>query len=657
MCADLLNPDVREREAHAPPGAWGEEALRAYLLGTILSARATLAVSTALAALIALAAQAATGAWIFLALAFALVVIGLGRYARLSAYQEREQAGLTQRDIVDCDNVLALWSTLYALALGIICAALTLRAGSDTLALALSVCTGYTLAFAMRSAGRPWTMRLQIVAVTGPQICALLSGAVSHGPIYAALVLALVGASLSMGRDGHERIVALFRADESNRRMARRDMLTGAMNRFALTQVFANATAGAQRRPDETIAIYLLDLDRFKAINDTYGHAMGDAVIVETAKRLRQAAEGYAEVARMGGDEFMLIARAERSDAGRIAAFAEAILDRLGAPFEFEGNLVPLAGSVGVAIYPQHGRDMADLMTHADCALYEAKREGRGRFRLFDESMRSRLAEDRRLEVEFDEALREDGLEVWYQPIRNMRSGAVAGYEALARWRHPVLGLVPPDRFVRIAEQSGAIHRLGEVVLERACREAAAWDPRVSLSVNLSPQQFRRPAHLVEAVKRALVRSGLEPSQLYLEITESTLLEDTPQTRKAVSDLAGCGVKFSLDDFGAGYSSLAYIQNYPFSNIKIDRKFVESIHSDRVASAIVASVCVLAARIQMTVVAEGVETQAQQRSLVELGVELAQGYLYGRPAPMARTATLPHVALLADRFAGARGSG
>ena len=634
MPGDLLNPGVLKSADQAPTGAWGDAALHAYLVATVHSAKAPLAVSTAIAVLIALAAHQVTGEGVFLVHALAQMVIGLGRFARLAIYDARAKAGLTRRDVVACDRAFALWSTLYALTLGLTCAALTLRgAGSDTLALALSTCTGFTLAFVTRSSGRPWMLRLQIAAITAPQIYALLVGPVPHGFLYASLVLALAGSALMLGRHGHARIVALFRADENNRRIARRDMLTGLMNRFALTQVFAEAIADAAERPDTTVAIFLVDLDRFKAINDTFGQAMGDAVIVETAERLRLAAEGQAEVARMGGDEFMLIARGER-----IAAFASTILERLGAPFEIDGNLVLLAGSVGVAIYPQHGREMAELMTHADCALYQAKREGRGRFRLFDESLRSRLAEERQLESELEEALREDGLEVWYQPIKSLRSGRVGGYEALARWRHPTRGLVPPDRFVRIAEQNGAIHRLGEIVLEKACREAAAWDERVSLSVNLSPQQFRRPERLVEAVKRALAVSGLAPWRLYLEITESLLLEDTPQTRKAVNDLADCGVKFSLDDFGVGYSSLAYIQNYPFSVIKIDRKFVQNIHTDRVSGAIVASVCVLAARIQMDVVAEGVETPAQQRALIDLGVDLAQGYLYGRPAPIARAA-------------------
>ena len=269
--------------------------------------------------------------------------------------------------------------------------------------------------------------------------------------------------------------------------------------------------------------------------------------------------------------------------------------------------------------------------------------------RVFDDALHHQLQEERALEGDLIEAIGADEIEVWYQPIQELVSGKLRGYEALARWRPPTRGLVPPDVFVRLAEQNGAIFQLGKIVLEKACREAAAWDRRLTVSVNLSPAQFRRPEPLVEAVKGALASSGLQPSRLYLEITESSLMEDLPQTRRAINELAELGVRFSLDDFGAGYSSLAYIQNYPFSTIKIDRAFVANIHADPISSAIVASVCVLAERIRMTVVAEGVETALQQQALKDLGVELVQGFFYGRPAPIVRPS--PHMRLQLARVA------
>jgi diguanylate cyclase (GGDEF)-like protein len=618
------------------PRAAADEALFAFLVGTIHSAKAPLIASMTMAMAITLAAYQVTGAAIFLAPALAHVFIGFGRLERLAVHQAYERVGLTPREVAACDNGFAFWSTLYALTIGLTCFELTALAGSaETFALALSTCTGFSLAFVTRSAGRPRTLALQIAGATIPQVCALLILPVPHGRVYALLVVGLAGASLVMGRHGYERIVALFKADERNRRLAGVDMLTGLKNRFAITQAFARALAEALERPGGRLLVCVVDLDRFKEINDSLGHAAGDAVIVEAARRLSAVAGSGAEVARMGGDEFMLLARDDQPAAERPEAFGESILEALTRPFEIEGAAVHIGASVGLAVYPRHGRDMTELLRHADFALYDAKRQGRGRMRVFDDGLHRRLSEERALEIDLDEALREDQFELWYQPIQQLGSGSLRGYEALARWRHPTRGLVAPAIFVRLAEQNGSIFRLGEIVLQKACREAATWDRPLSVAVNLSPLQFRRPEPLVEAVKRALKDSGLEPSRLYLEITESSLMEDSAQTRRAINELADFGVKFSLDDFGAGYSSLAYIQNYPFSTIKIDRTFVANIQADRVSSAIVASVCVLAERIHMTVVAEGVETLVQSHALAELGVDLAQGYFYGRPAPIA----------------------
>jgi diguanylate cyclase (GGDEF)-like protein len=625
-----------------------DEALFAFLVGTIHSATAPLVASMVMAMLITLAAYQVTGATAFLGLALAHVFIGAGRLERLALYRAYERAGLTRRDVVSCDRAFAFWSALYALTLGLTCYELTaLATSAETFALALSTCTGFTLAFVTRSSGRPLTLALQVVGIAAPQFYALLTEPIEKGTVFAGLVVGLVGTALILGRHGHGRLVALFKADERNRILAEIDPLTGLKNRLALAKSFARALAEAQARPAGRLTVCMVDLDRFKVINDTLGHAAGDIVIVEAARRLCAAAGAGAEVARMGGDEFLVLAHADRGGGDNAEAFGRALREKLSQPFEIEGASAPIGGSVGVAVYPGHGRDMAELLRHADFALYEAKREGRGRVRVFDDALHRRLAEERALEAELEEALREDQLEIWYQPIQSLGSGVLRGYEALVRWRHPTRGLVPPLVFVPLAEQNGAIYRLGEIVLEKACREAARWDRRLSVAVNISPQQFRRPESLAEAVKRALLHSGLEPSRLYLEITESFLMEDTPQTREAINQLAGLGVKFSLDDFGAGYSSLAYIQNYPFSTIKIDRTFVANIHADRVSSAIVASVCVLAERIHVTVVAEGVETLMQQRVLAELGVDLAQGYLYGRPAPM--VAPQPQLQLVASR--------
>ncbi len=615
-----------------------EDALLAFLVGTVHAARAPLAVSMGVGFLITLAAYEISPQRDLVAFTFAHVAVGLGRVARLADFQARERVGLTRRDVVECDRAFGFWSIIYALIIGLTCYDLTVRAASpDAFPLALGACTGFTLAFATRNAGRPWMLRMQVLAVAAPQMVALLTAPVTHGRIYLGLIAALALAGIVLGRHTYERLVALFRADEASRRLASSDMLTGLLNRHAVNQAFTRAIAQAQRETGEALAVYLVDLDRFKEVNDTKGHAMGDAVLVETAARLLATAGPGVEVARMGGDEFMLLARRPRGQEAHFEALGAALAEDLSRPLQVGEAVIPMGASVGAAIYPRHGEDMTALMKHADFALYDAKRDGRRRFRMFDQSLESRLTEERVLGAELEQAFSEDQLEVWYQPIRSLSTGELSGYEALVRWRHPTRGLIFPDAFIPFAEQSGAIARLGEIVLEKACRDAAGWDERVSVAVNVSPRQFRQPEPLLEAVKRALALSGLTPSRLHLEITESFLMADTEQTRAAVNELADLGVRFALDDFGAGYSSLGYIQSYPFSEIKIDRKFVANIHDDPVSSAIVASVCVLAERVRMKVVAEGVETLAQQRALKALGVDLAQGYLYGRPARLAAT--------------------
>lgn len=303
----------------------------------------------------------------------------------------------------------------------------------------------------------------------------------------------------------------------------------------------------------------------------------------------------------------------------------------LAQPIDVNSNSLQLSASVGVAFYPEHGASPEDLMKRADIALYEAKRLGRGRHAIFDLAMQRKLDDARQIEIDMEIAVGQDQFEAWLQPIFDINMGVIIGYEALARWRHPTHGLIQPDRFIPVAEQTGAIVAIGEKILEKACLMATSWDPNLTIAVNLSPRQFRDPMALVSCIRRVLTITRLAPSRLFIEITESVMLEDTPETREAVRQLADYGVRFSLDDFGSGYSSLSYIQNYPFSRIKIDRNFIDRLDKDEVSSAIVASVCLLAKRTQMDVVAEGVETRRQVATLKDLGICYAQGYLYGRP--------------------------
>ena len=332
-----------------------------------------------------------------------------------------------------------------------------------------------------------------------------------------------------------------------------------------------------------------------------------------------------------------MLADCRDHECGNVCEFAGRIVDAISRPVEVDGVVVPLTASVGVALYPDHASDATELMERSDIALYEAKRSGRGRFGVFSQSMQSRLDTARALELEMERAIREDQFEVWFQPIQDIDSGGILGYEALARWRHPSLGIVTPDRFIPVAEQNGAIVDIGKAVLEKACRAAAEWDPRLTVAVNLSAVEFRRPDELVERIKQTLHRTGLDPTRLVVEITESLMLEDSPLTRAAVKQLSDYGVRFSST------ISAPAIPRSPISRIIRSPRSKSTASSSSastrpVSSAIVASVCVLAERTRMEIIAEGVENRVQEIALRRLGVKHAQGFLYGRPRPILLTA-------------------
>jgi diguanylate cyclase (GGDEF)-like protein len=609
-----------------------DDDLLRYLVGTLYLEREPLLVSIVMGALVTGLAWAITHESVFIAYSIGNVLIGAARLHLLHRYRRDSTSADSRAATLAYDSAFSFWSTLYAIVLGLTCYSLmALPASAGAQPLALSACAGFTIAYVTRSSGRMRLLVLQVIATSVPMLTACLTSPIADGRAYASALGALVVLTLVLGTAANAKLVELYRANKDNLRMARFDMLTGLRNRFAFNDALRAALARAQERSSERFALITIDLDRFKEINDTLGHMVGDAVIVEMASRLSRMARADDTVARMGGDEFVIIARGNGLDANLALGIANRVVDALSQPFAI-APMPAVSASVGVAMYPEHGATGEALMKNADIALYEAKRAGRNRAHLFNAAMQSKADDATLLEIELQTALAGDQFEAWFQPIENIENGEIVGYEALARWRHPARGLIQPDRFVPFAEQSGAIVAIGERILEKACVAAAAWPTHLTVAVNLSPGQFRQPKRLVEAIKNSLLRSGLAPSRLYIEITESLMLDDTAQTRDAINELAGYGVRFSLDDFGVGYSSLFYIQSYPFSRIKIDKKFVDKIDTDRTSAAIIAAVFELAARIDVDIVAEGVETRAQQAALRNLGVTLAQGYLYGRPA-------------------------
>ena len=386
------------------------------------------------------------------------------------------------------------------------------------------------------------------------------------------------------------------------------------------------ATRGGGRR---RLAVLCLDLDRFKAVNDTLGHAAGDALLIQVTKRLRSTVPpDRSLVARIGGDEFVLfVAGAGPEEASVLAAD---LIDNVGATYEIEGHAVNIGLSVGIAIAPRDGKDPQGLVRTADMALYRAKAEGRGTFRFFDAEMGVRIQERRKMEMDLRRALVEGQFQLDFQPLIEVESGRIVAAEALVRWRMDNGRLVSPDEFIPLAEEIGLIVSLGKWILRHACSVAATWPEHVRLAVNLSPVQFRYPG-LVEDIASALDNAGLHQSRLELEITEGVLMQNDAATLNMLHKLKALGVRIALDDFGTGYSSLSYLRSFPFDNIKIDRSFVADIETRSDAAAIVRAIASLGTNLGMTTTAEGIETQAQLDRLRADGCTQVQGFLLSRP--------------------------
>ena len=424
---------------------------------------------------------------------------------------------------------------------------------------------------------------------------------------------------------------------EEAHRLALHDPLTGLPNRAFLGERLEQALAQA-RRQKTGLAVLCLDLDRFKQVNDTLGHPAGDALLRAVAGRLRGCLRKCDTVARLGGDEFAVIqAPLDRTeDAGLLA---QRIVEALSAPYDLGGHQVVIGTSVGIALASADTADAGHLLKMADIALYRAKADGRGLFRMFEPGMDMRLQTRRALELDLHRAVRMGEFELHYQPLVDLPSGRVSALEALVRWRHPERGLVGPDEFIPLAEEIGSIGLIGAWVLDRACADAAGWPAEVRVAVNVSAVQFKG-AGLVAAVRGALAASALPPERLELEITETALLADTDATLAILRELRAMGVRIAMDDFGTGYSSLGYLRSFPFDKIKIDRSFIADIETDVDCKAIVRAVAGLGSNLGIAITAEGVETLAQLDRLRAEGCDQVQGYLFSRPVPARDVAAL-----------------
>jgi diguanylate cyclase (GGDEF)-like protein/PAS domain S-box-containing protein len=412
--------------------------------------------------------------------------------------------------------------------------------------------------------------------------------------------------------------------------MAHHDSLTDLPNRAAFNACMA-ATIDLAGAAGESFAVLCMDLDRFKAVNDVYGHATGDALLREVARRMEAACQG-AFLARTGGDEFSVITPAGQQPEAAVT-LTERLFAALNTDIDIDGHPLRVGLTIGVGIFPQNGADAATLVANADAALFRAKAEARGSIRFFEMSMDQQLRDKRALQQDLRSAIARDEIVLHYQPQAHI-DGHVTGFEALVRWHHPRHGMVPPGTFIPLAEEGGIIIALGEWILRTACREAASWPRPLRIGINLSPVQFQH-GDLPRLVHQVLLETGLQPERLELEITEGVLIGDFTRAFAILRRLKTLGVRIAMDDFGTGYSSLSYLQSFPFDKIKIDRAFIANLGHSEQAETIIRAVIALGRGLDLPVVAEGVETQEQVDFLASESCNEIQGYFIGRPRPIA----------------------
>jgi diguanylate cyclase (GGDEF)-like protein/PAS domain S-box-containing protein len=412
--------------------------------------------------------------------------------------------------------------------------------------------------------------------------------------------------------------------------LAQHDALTGLPSRNLLRQQIEDKLV-QMRRSAEKVAVLVLGLDNFKSINDTLGHAVGDKLLRGVGKRLRSILRQEDVVARLNSDEFAVVqgGLARPDDAAQLC---RRLLQAIADPYLIDGSSVTIGATIGIAMAPNDGDDAEKLLKNADMALSRAKNETRGSFSYFEAGMDKRAQSRRKIETELRDAIQRDVLRPHYQPLIDLSTGRITGFEALVRWPHPERGMIPPSEFIPIAEETGLISALGRSMLRQACSDAAKWPDEVRVAVNMSALQFRL-GNVLSLVMDALKQSGLPASRLELEITETLVLEKSGQVLATLHALRALGVRISMDDFGTGYSSLSYLRSFPFDKIKVDQSFIRGLAANREAQAIVRSIVSLGKGLGVTITAEGVETEAELRCVRAEGCHEAQGYLFSRPRP------------------------
>jgi diguanylate cyclase (GGDEF)-like protein len=609
--------------------------VRRSLVETLFVSSTSLGTGAVAGAAISAAIALATGdPWLQM-IALAISLTGAVRVIHAVFFRfGRGQTHSTRSEIV---YELGAWA--FALLLGLLTLTTLLRSDNSLHhLLAAAVTSGYAAGICGRNAGRPIIAIGQLALASAPLSLGLFLSADPLRWVLGFVNLVFMIGMVDITLQTYSAVLKAMTATQEQKRLtarferlARYDTMTGLENRGAF-QERLQAEAADALAAGEQLAILWLDLDKFKEINDSLGHPTGDRVLCNVARQLSSIVDGRGSVARFGGDEFVLLARGKSADV--VSALAGDVMRGLSLPMNIDGVSIQVTGSIGGAVAPDHGTDADTLLQHADMALYHAKANGRNDFCLFEAAMEEEFLELRKLEAALKLAIANEELEVYYQPIVDLRTGEITCCEALLRWHHPELGPVSPARFIPLAESTGLISPISQWVLGQACAAAAQWPDTVSVAVNMSPALLK-DLHLSHMILSSLYTSGLAARRLELEITESVLLEENAQSNSLIKEFQKIGLKLSIDDFGTGYSSLTYLKKYRFDKIKIDTSFIADVTRSKEARAIIHALVGLAAELDMEIVAEGIETETQLGYVTGARCTAAQGFYLGRPVPEA----------------------
>ena len=612
------------------------EEVRRSLVETLFTSSTSLGVGAVAGSTVSTIIAVSSGDIWLSAMAVAIGLVGAARVSHHVFFHRAARQDVTASARSETIYELGAWG--YSLLLGMM-TLMTMLRSEDALhhMCAATLTTGYAAGICGRNAGRPVIAIGQLALATGPSALGLfLSGELFRMILGAVFLVFMIG-MIDITLQTYSAILKAMSATLEQKsltdrfeRLARYDAMTGLENRGAFHDRLQSELAAVQSGEAGELAVLWVDLDRFKEINDSLGHPTGDGVLCTVARQLSSIVEGRGSVARFGGDEFVLLARGTKPYFAE--ELAREVMRGLAVPMTIEGASLQVTGSIGAAVAPGHGTEADILLQHADMALYHAKANGRNDFCLFEAKMQDEFQQKRRLEGALKEAIEKGELEVYYQPLVDLKTKKVTCCEALLRWHHPELGMVSPGVFIPLAESTGLISPISHWVLYQACAAAAQWPEDVSIAVNMSPALLK-DLHLSHMILSALYRSGLAARRLELEITESVLLEENAQSNSLIREFQRIGLKLSIDDFGTGYSSLTYLKKYRFDKIKIDTTFIADVTKSREARAIIHALVSLAAELDMEIVAEGIETETQLGYVTGAGCTAAQGFFLGRPVP------------------------